>query len=197
MSRYSLNPDRLFDRPWRPGHPFHPKSGRVRRLCTAGLLIFLCALIWGYGYVTDAQRVRGLAQGYLSSLIGGRVTIEKATLSLFEGLRLDGVRVYVDPSPDPNDTASRFRPDALLFSARSLVVQYDPRSMLGGQLEAQQIVAEQPQVHLSRNLRTGRWNFSGSGRAAGRGRPRSRPSRPSRWCCPRCCSATPWSRCST
>ena len=97
MSRYSLNPDRLFDRPWRPGHPFRPKTGRFRRLAMLVLLAVLCAVIWGYGYITNPRRVRAMAETYLSSLTGGRVTVEDAAQSLFEGLRLDGVRVYVDP----------------------------------------------------------------------------------------------------
>ena len=171
MSRYSLNPDRLFDRPWRPGHPFHPKSGRLRRLSTAGLLVFLCGVIWTYGYLTDAKRVRDMAQGYLSGLVGGRVTVEGASLSIFEGLRLDGVKVFVDAPVEPGGPPALARKDSLLFSAKTFVVQYDPRSMLGGRLEAGQIVAEQPQVHLSRDVTTDHWNFQRLGQS-----PKPRPA---------------------
>src|SRR5687768_11804318 len=96
MSRYSLSPERLFDRPWRSGHPFRPRCGRARRVMMMILLIILCMVIGGYNYVTDSERVRQMAESSLSGLIGGRVQVGGATLSIFEGLRLDDVKVYVD-----------------------------------------------------------------------------------------------------
>src|SRR3954453_10178922 len=147
MPQYSLSPDRLFDRPWRPGHPFRPKLGRFRRIGMVLLLAVLCAVIFTYGRLTDSERVRHMAEGYLSDLIGCRVKVGGATLSVFEGLRLDDVKVYVDddplspsaaadggpgptrppstPVPPPNPA-----PDAEVFSARTFVIRYDYRSML-------------------------------------------------------------------
>src|SRR5437588_9490446 len=100
MPRYCLTPDRLFDRPWRPGHPFRPKMGRARQVGMLALFGLLCAVIAAYNVLTDAGRVRGMAESYLSELIGARVTVGKANLSLFEGMRLDNVRVYVNDEPD-------------------------------------------------------------------------------------------------
>lgn len=171
MSRYSLNPDRLFDRRWRAGHPFRPRCGRFRRVATATLLVLLCALIAAYSYATDARRVRSLAEMYLSDLTGGRVTIESASLSLFEGFKLTGVRVYVDadwiPSSGPAAT------DALLFSARTIVMQYDPASLLQGKVQADRIIVEKPQVHLCHDVDSNEWNYNRLGRTT---RPKPPPT---------------------
>ena len=105
------------------------------------LFMLLCIVIGGYSYLTDFDRVRLMAEGYLSGLMGGRVEIRRATLSLFQGLRLDGVKVYVD--------RGAARPDSLLFSAQAFIVSYDPRKLLAGQLEATQIIAQKPQVFLT------------------------------------------------
>src|SRR3712207_2337446 len=118
MSRQALTPDHLFDRPWRPGYRFAHRGGRLRRWVMVGVLLLLCGTISGYGYITDASRVRGMAESYLSGLVGAPVKVGGATLSVFEGLRLDDVRVYVDEHTDA--------PDALLFSAQTFVIQYDP-----------------------------------------------------------------------
>jgi hypothetical protein len=150
MSRPALTPDRLFDRPWRPGSRSAHRGGGRRRWATIVLLLVLCLVIGGYGYITDSDRVRAMAESYLSRLVRAPVRVGGATLSVFEGLRLDDVRVYVD-----EDTAA---PDALLFSAQTFVIQYDPRTMLAGRLEATKIVAQKPQVHLSENRDAGEWN---------------------------------------
>ena len=109
MPRYSIHPGQLLDRPWWCGHPFRAHRGRFRRCCMGTLFVLLCLVIGGYTYLTDSDRVRLMAQGYLSTLMGGRVQIGRATLSIFEGLRLDKVSISVDPEGD--------RPDSLLFSA--------------------------------------------------------------------------------
>jgi hypothetical protein len=114
------------------------------------LLALLCLIIGAYAYITDSERVRGMAQSYLSSLVGGPVEVGGATLSIFEGLRLDDVKVYVD------DQRTR---DSLLFSAQTFLIKYDPRNMIAGHLEATEIVAQKPQVHLAENRDIGEWNY--------------------------------------
>jgi hypothetical protein len=91
-----------------------------------------------------------MAESYLSGLVGGPVKVGGATLSVFEGLRLDDVRVYVDDQKAP---------DSLLFSAQTFLIKYDPRTMIAGRLEATQIVAQKPQVHLAENRDLGEWNY--------------------------------------
>src|SRR3954462_12485758 len=93
MSQSGLTPDRLFDRPWRWGHPFARRTGRLRRWAMTALLLLLCAVIYTYSHLTDATRVRQMAESYLSSLLGGRVVVGRPTLSVFEGLRRDDVEV--------------------------------------------------------------------------------------------------------
>jgi len=114
------------------------------------LLLCLSVVILGYNYVTDSNRVRSMAEVYLSRLMGGKVVVGSATLSIFEGLRLDDVKVYVDDGRQP---------DSLLFSAQSFALKYDPAKIIQGQLEAARIIAQKPHVHLVQNILTHTWNF--------------------------------------
>src|ERR1700749_112397 len=115
MSKSAPTPDRLFDRAWRPGHPFRPHISGLRRWAMGIVLFILCVVIGGYWYITDSNRVKIMAETYLSTLLGGPVKVDSATLSIFEGLRLDRVKLYVDC----NNT-----PDLLLFIADSFLIQY-------------------------------------------------------------------------
>src|SRR5687768_9083780 len=151
MSRQALTPDHLFDRPWRPGRRFGRGGGRTRRCIMIAVLTLLCRVISGYAFITDSDRVRAMAESYFSDLVAGPVKVGGATLSVFEGLRLDDVRLFVD--------ARREAPDALLFSAQTLLIKYDPRTMLTGKLAATQIVAQKPQVFLAEDRDGQRWNF--------------------------------------
>src|SRR5437764_4938614 len=100
--------DRLMDRPWRTAHPFRPRVTVRRRVVMMTLFVFFSAVIGTYLYVTDSSRVRQMAESYLTSVLGGPVHVRQATLSIFEGLRLDNVTVHVD----------RFRTDEnIVFSA--------------------------------------------------------------------------------
>jgi len=80
-SRPSL--DGLFDRTWRRARVL-PAHGARPPTVHALLLIVLCLIIFGYNYITDSDRVRTMAEAYLSRIIGGRVEVGKATLSIFE-----------------------------------------------------------------------------------------------------------------
>ena len=153
MHRYSIHQSRLLDRPWQCGHPFRPHRGRFRRIGMAVIFMLLSVIISGYSYLTDSNRVRQMAEGYLSKLLGGRVEIGKATLSIFEGLRIDNVRVHVDQEPG--------KPDSLLFSAQAFVINYDPRKLIAGQLEATEIIAQKPHVYLTltQTPHQDHWNY--------------------------------------
>ena len=153
MARYSINPVGMLDRPWRCGHPFRPHRGRLRKWLMSILFAVLTLIISAYSYLTDSDRVRLMSQGYLSQLIGGRVEIGHATLSIFQGLRVDDVHVYVDRRAD--------KPDSLLFSAQAFVLNYDPRKLIAGKLESTEIVAQKPHVYLTftETGRGDRWNF--------------------------------------
>ena len=120
--------------------------------------IILTLVISAYSYLTDSNRVRAMAQDYLSHLLGGRVEIGGATLSIFEGLRVDDVKVHVDPDGG--------KPDSLLFSAQAFVVSYNPGRLLRGQLDATEIVAQKPHVFLTLTQKSGgdQWNYQRLGK---------------------------------
>ena len=145
-----LTPDRLYDRPFSAGHPFGRTPSSGRRWGMLIIFVLLCSVILAYLWVTDATRVRNLAQSELTRLIGGRVTVGRAKLSIFEGLKLEYVNVYVDDSNAPDST---------LFSANQFLVNYDARALLAGKLRLTQIVAIDPHVQLTENLDTGKWNY--------------------------------------
>jgi len=153
------NPERLFEKSWRLRHPLRRQHCAARRHCMSGLLLFLCIIIFGYIYLTDAQRVRGMASAYLSDLLGGEVTIGTANLSIFEGLRLDDVTLRVDKTNEP---------DSIIFHARTFLIRYHPTELLAGRLSATQIIAIGPVVMLVENPQTQRWNYQRMWRGAGR-----------------------------
>src|SRR5271168_4387 len=115
------NPERLFERSWRPRHPLRRPCGPMRRWGMITILLVLASVIFGYIYLTDAQRVRTMASAYLSELLGGEVTIGKANLTIFEGLRLDDVTLSVDKSN---------KPDSIIFHARTFLIRYHPTELL-------------------------------------------------------------------
>jgi hypothetical protein len=112
-------------------------------------LIFLASVIASYWAVTDPVRLRQMAQVYLSDLVGGKVSVGTATLSLLQGLHLSNVTVWVDGSDAP---------DSKVFEADAIDIGYDPTSLLRGRLEATRIVATKPRVNLVESTETGRWN---------------------------------------
>lgn len=156
--------DQLFERPWHGGHPLRRRVGRPRQWIMFLILLMLLGIIFGYGYVTNPTRVREMAQSYLSQILGGPVEVGNATLSIFQGLRLDNVKVMVDHSN---------RPDSVLLTAQSFILRYNPKAMLRGELEARQIIAINPRLFLSEDLDTGTRNYQ---RLIRRGRAVSRPS---------------------
>lgn len=149
------------------------------------LLLLLCAIIYTYAHLTDATRVRQISESYLSQLLGGRVVVGRATLSVFEGLRLDDVEVHADAPQVEGEppVLGPAEPDSLLFSAKTFIIKYDPKVMLGGRLEATQIIVQKPHVHLTENVDTGQWNWHRIFKRGGRrGRatisPSARPNLP-------------------
>ncbi|MBC7785045.1 MAG: AsmA-like C-terminal domain-containing protein [Burkholderiales bacterium] len=132
-----------------PDEPVIRRS-RLRTIITLLLLVFLVLLISGYVYVTDSERVRSISERYLTDLSGGRVYVGRATLSIFEGLRLDDIRI------DAHDTP---RGESRLFEARSLQINYSPRALLFGKIEATRILAMEPHAYVVENMDDGLWNF--------------------------------------
>ena len=147
-----------FDRLWQPGHPFRARRSRCRRWTMALLLIFMSAIISSYWYLTDPARIKGMSQSYLSELVGGQVEIGSASLTVFEGLKLSKVSVRVDNSA---------LADTRLFFADAIEIQYDPASLLRGQLEATRIIATGARVNLVEDSVAGKWNYQRLHKASG------------------------------
>jgi hypothetical protein len=145
---------RLFERTWRSTCPIRPRHSALRRWSGLAALAALCALIVGYAFVTDSNRVRQQAEAYLSRLVGGQAHVQSATLSLFEGLRLEGVTIR---TPDQAEGANS--PDAVLFTARSLSIDYNPLFLLLGRISATSIIAVDPHVRLTEDVQSGTWNI--------------------------------------
>jgi hypothetical protein len=114
------------------------------------VLCFLLSVIAGYWYLTDSTRVRRMCEAYLSQLTGGNVSVRRAALSIFEGLRLDGVIIRVDK-------AAEF--DSTLLEVQTVLIKYNPESILNGKLEATQITAIDPRVRLCEDLDSKKWNY--------------------------------------
>lgn len=157
MPSTATEPDRLFDRLWQPRHSFRPRRGPGRRWGMVVLLVLLLAIIATYWFVTDPVRVRLMAEAYLSQLIGGRVRVGGASLSIFEGLHLWHVSVRV-PGPESIDST--------LFVVESLDIQYDPATLLRGKLDATRLIATGPHVYLVEDLDNDSWNYQRLQRSA-------------------------------
>src|SRR6476660_2657540 len=110
-----------------------------RHLWMLVLFFALCTIIGAYWTITDSNRVRLMAESALTKLVGGKVKVGSASLSIFEGLRLKDVRVYVD---DPS------KPDALVFQAETFLVKTNPGALLAGRIEPRQIMAITPRLRL-------------------------------------------------
>lgn len=147
-----LSPDQSFD----PADTAFAASRRKQQVTLrrrAGLLLllgFLCSIIVLYVWVTDAAWVREKAESLIAEQVGGHVTIDHASLSVFDGLRLSDVRVYAGEDA---------RPGTELFYAERIWVRVGMRKLLEKRLEAEQILVVKPEVHLTENLDTGKWNF--------------------------------------
>src|SRR5688572_29544636 len=128
------------------------RRGKGRQLGMAALLLFFSAVIGVYWWLTDPHWVKAKAESELSNMLGWRVTVERASLSIFEGLRLHGVRVAVDE-------ADKEQPDSTLFTAERIWVRVNLAALLQRRLVPTQVVAVKPEVHLVENVETGRWNF--------------------------------------
>jgi hypothetical protein len=148
-----------------------PKRRLRRTIVMAVLLVLFSGIIWGYWTLTDSSRVKGMAEGYLSEMLGGPVTVGSASLSVFEGLQLKDVNVYVD---------SNGRPDSLVFTASRLLVKTDLRALIRGRLEARQILALAPHVYIWEHMESGEWNYSRMAPKPRQNQEAASPARPMR-----------------
>ncbi|HEY1687219.1 MAG TPA: hypothetical protein VGG19_20835 [Tepidisphaeraceae bacterium] len=167
MRRFRLHPQHLLRQRWKSMHPFRPRVTRKRRYTWVAAFLLLSSVIVAYVYVSDPKRLKGMAETYLSSALDADVKIGQARLSIFQGLTLENVRVF---------TAKQTDPDALIFSARTLRLNYNLSSLLRGQVRATQIIATQPQIRLVQDIDSQKWNYQRLMRSS-RKRTTSRPTK--------------------
>ncbi|KKM47175.1 hypothetical protein LCGC14_1558880, partial [marine sediment metagenome] len=115
------------------------------------MLAFAALLLMVYGYweLTNDARVKEKVVAYLTRRVaGGRVELTRAQFSLFGGIRVENLRVYL-----PGDTSSPF------FEAGTVVLHHRPWSLLfRGRLAPTEIVCAEPRVTLVEDVRTGKLN---------------------------------------
>ena len=78
--QHFLTPDRLHDRPFTAGHPFRRSLSPGRRWTMLLVFVLLCSVIGAYLFITDARRVKNMAQNELSRILGGTVSVGSAKL---------------------------------------------------------------------------------------------------------------------
>ena len=101
------------------------------------VLALLLAAVYGYWYLTNDSRIRRQARRYLKDITGARVSIDRASFSLFGDIRLRGVRLDV-----PGE--GRVEP---FFSAGSVVLKHRSWSVFfGGRIKPTEIVSVDAEV---------------------------------------------------
>jgi len=138
----------------------------------AGLIAVALLLLVGYGYyhVTHDARIKRQVITYLEQRTGGRVEVGRARFGLFEGVRIQGLRVFLPADPS--------RP---FIEAPTVILMHRPSSLVaGGKIEPTQIVCVRPVVRLIEDVEIGRLNVAGlyqrlSGASGNAGTPERMP----------------------
>ncbi|NLW87038.1 MAG: hypothetical protein GXY38_09215, partial [Planctomycetes bacterium] len=126
-----MHPPRPRPRFWRYVSPRRRGMGVL-------LLLLLVSIPSVYWRLTNDARIRTQASAYLASLTGGRSDVGEAKFSLFGGIYLRNVRLFVPGEDQP------------LFVAQSVVLRHRPWSLLmGGRLEVSEISCIEPVVNLT------------------------------------------------
>ena len=119
----------------------------------ASLMAVALLLLVGYAYyhVTHDARIKRQVIAYLQQRTGGRVEVGRARFRLFEGVRIEGLRVFL-----PGDAQTPF------LEAPRVILQHRPSSLVvGRKIEPTQIVCVRPVVRLIEDVKTGRLNVAG------------------------------------
>ncbi len=113
-----------------------------RRGAGAVVLALVVALVAGYLYLTNGQRIRRQAERVLSESIRGEVDIQSARFSLFGGIELEGVKmVSRTEGPQGQPRYEEF------FQADEVLLRHDPFSLFtSGQLKPTHVLLIRPTV---------------------------------------------------
>jgi len=132
------------------------------------LIAALLGVSYGYWHLTNDARMREYVIAYLQRCTGGRVQVGSARFSLFQGINVHGLRLYLSKNdPEP------------FFEAPKVHLDHRPSSLLfRGRLEVTEIVCVGPRVTLVEDVVTERLNVMKLFPLVG---PMARRSRPGRW----------------
>ena len=109
-------------------------SGRRRRVSITLFALIMLA-IYGWWYFTNDDRIKRQAEEFLCSFTGAEVRIQRAEFSIFEGIRLSGVRVRVRDSGRVGD----------MFEAREVWLKHSPLTLVSqGRLEVTEVICIKP-----------------------------------------------------
>jgi len=109
-------------------------------------LALLALATYAYWYQTNDRRIRRNTERYLSDLTGGPVRVHKAHFSLFGGIELDKVRVYVPGAPGPDP----------FFRSEKVTMRHNPWNLLvRGRVDPQEIVCVGPVITLEYHVDAG------------------------------------------
>jgi AsmA-like C-terminal region len=140
--------------------------GRIARGACLAFLILLACAIAVYVRMTNPSYVRSLAQDFFARFVEADVTIGDARLSIFDGLQLDEVVVNTRGGGK----------HATALSAKRLKISYSPLALLTGRLESGQVIAIEPQVYLTEDVQSGKWNLQSLQRPGGTSQPSTGPA---------------------
>ncbi|NQU75062.1 MAG: hypothetical protein HQ546_01965 [Planctomycetes bacterium] len=125
--------------------------GRRRGGAVISALVLIGLLTYGWLYFTNDNRIRRKAEAYLRQLTGGAVQIDKASFSLFDGIKLTRVRLFYRRA---DRTAEE------LFSADQVMLQHEPLSLLkAGKLAVTEVVCIRPVITVTQDVDCDRWNY--------------------------------------
>jgi hypothetical protein len=131
----------------RPTHWTHPvdeagrsaraRRHRRRRIAAILALVLVGLAVAAWYWLTSDERVEAFAESYLEDLLGTKVRIERASFSLSEGLRLEGLGVEAPPPfQEP------------LLVAQRVDMKIDLVSLLRLSPRVSEIVVLRPQINL-------------------------------------------------
>ncbi|MCS7034723.1 MAG: hypothetical protein NZ561_12140, partial [Phycisphaerae bacterium] len=129
-----------------------------RHVTSLLLLLLFGGVSVAYWFITRPDRVRSQTIAYLEQITGARVQVQHAALTIFDGLRLEGVRIHVE-SPEAEDST--------LLTAEKLQIRPNLAKLLRAKIEASSILALRPRLYLVENVDRGDWNWARLDRSGG------------------------------
>lgn len=153
--------------PVRPqGRSRQARRLRRRQFLLGSALLFTITVLASYHSLTRPARLIRFAERFLSTFTCGRVRIENASFSIFEGIRLQGAAILRGPSWA--EGLAQNLPESPVLEFESLALRHDVLALLTGRLEVAEIVARGARLTLISDPASGRTNLSDLFRHQGR-----------------------------